>query len=102
MLVRSGECGDERLYVGSYVYNQDEDKSYFALYDGETGEQVCRLAMQQRVPFGFHGQYIDGEDLRAHFKYHEASDSGFNASCPAKWLRFFLRDYILGSGSKIH
>ncbi|EJK54176.1 hypothetical protein THAOC_26260 [Thalassiosira oceanica] len=100
MLVRSGEYGDERIYVGSYLYNQDEDKSYFALYDGETGGQVCRLAMRQRVPFGFHGQYIDGEDLRAHFKYHEASDSGFNASCPAKWLRFFLRDYILGSGSE--
>lgn len=84
---------DEVIYVGCYVYNEEEDLSYFILYDGETNEQVCRLKMPSRVPFGFHGQYFSGDEIQAHFKYHEALDSDSD-QCPMQWIRFFIKDYI--------
>lgn len=87
--------GDE-VYIGSYVYNEAELQSYFNLYDGETNRQVCRLKMPSRVPFGFHGDFISGEELEQHFTFHEALDDGFHAQCPMQWIQFFIRDYILG------
>jgi len=87
---------EDTIYVGSYVYNEDENQSYFILFDGETNQQVCRLKMPSRVPFGFHGEFISGEELESHFQYHEALDNRFNAQCPIQWVRFFIRDYVLG------
>eukprot|EP00579_Thalassiosira_antarctica_P013703 CAMPEP_0201940582 /NCGR_PEP_ID=MMETSP0903-20130614/45488_1 /ASSEMBLY_ACC=CAM_ASM_000552 /TAXON_ID=420261 /ORGANISM="Thalassiosira antarctica, Strain CCMP982" /LENGTH=663 /DNA_ID=CAMNT_0048482421 /DNA_START=196 /DNA_END=2187 /DNA_ORIENTATION=- len=87
---------EDAIYVGSYVYNKEENQSYFVLYDGETNEKVCRLKMPSRVPFGFHGTFISGKDFDSHFQYHEALDNQFNAQCPMKWIRFFIKDYILG------
>jgi len=93
--VEKGE--DDIIYVGSYMYNEEEDQSYFVLFYGETNQQVCRLKMPSRVPYGFHGEFIPGEQFESHFQYHEALDKGFTAHCPIKWLRFFIRDYILGN-----
>lgn len=62
---------DNTIYIGCYVYNEEEGRSYFILYNGETNEKVCRLQMPYRVPFGFHSQFISGEDLQKHFEYHE-------------------------------
>lgn len=70
-VVLRGSKQDE-MYVGSYVYNKDEDQSYFDLYDAKTNQRVCRLKMPQRVPQGFHGTYISGKDLESHFQHHEA------------------------------
>lgn len=63
---------DNKLYIGCYVYNEQKAQSYFILYNAETNEKVCRLQMPYRVPFGFHSQFISGEDLEKHFKYHES------------------------------
>jgi carotenoid cleavage dioxygenase-like enzyme len=88
---------DDVVYVGSYVYNEDEDQSYFLLFDGETNKQVCRLKMPCRVPFGFHGQFISGDEFASHFRYHEARErDGINTQCPIQWIRFFIRDFVLG------
>ena len=62
---------DNEMYIGCYTFNEEEERSYFILYDGDTGEKICRLQMPYRVPFGFHGQFISGEDLDNHFKHHE-------------------------------
>lgn len=62
---------EDIIYVGSYVYNEEENQSYFLLFDGETNGQVCRLKMPQRVPYGFHGQFISGEELDFHYRHHE-------------------------------
>ena len=86
---------EEIIYIGSYVYNEDENQSYFLLFDGETNRQVCRLKMPQRVPFGFHGQFISGEDLDFHYRHHQEIDRRANLSCPIEWIRFFIRDIIL-------
>ena len=93
----AADCMEEDIiYIGSYVYNEEEDQSYFILCEGETNQQVCRLKMPSRVPFGFHGQFISAEELEDHFLYHEAQDNGFKAQCPVKWIRFFIEDHILG------
>ena len=100
MIVRakSDDGGEEEVvYVGSYVYNEDEDQSYFLLFDGDTNKQVCRLKMPSRVPFGFHGQFISDEQFVSHFDYHEARERNIsNNQCPIQWIRFFIRDFVLG------
>lgn len=83
------------VYVGSYVYNEEENQSYFILFDGETNKQVCRLKMPSRVPFGFHGKFITDDEFTSHFQYHEALEKGVNTQCPIQWIRFFIRDFIL-------
>ena len=100
MVVRASGKERDTIYVGSYVYNEEENQSYFLLFDGETNEQVCRLKMPKRVPYGFHGQFISGEDFESHFQYHEALDKeelNDVQHCPLKWMRFFLKD-LLGLG----
>jgi 9-cis-epoxycarotenoid dioxygenase len=57
-----------RVYVGVYV--QKGDDTYFDLYDGETTELVAKLKMPARVPYGFHGLYITGDELRNHIQHH--------------------------------
>ena len=94
MLVRAN---DGCLYVGSYVYNEVEESSYFLLFDGETNKQICRLKMPRRVPYGFHGQFIAGEDLESHFAYHEEKErkeAPKSQQCPVKWIHFFIRDLL--------
>jgi 9-cis-epoxycarotenoid dioxygenase len=59
---------DNRVYVGVYV--QKGEDSYFHLYDGETTELVVKLKMPARVPYGFHGLYIIGDQLRKHIQHH--------------------------------
>jgi len=97
MVVRASGKERDTIYVGSYVYNEEENQSYFLLFDGETNELVCRLKMPKRVPYGFHGQFISGEDFESHFQYHEALDKeelNDVQHCPLKWMRFFLKDFI--------
>jgi len=91
------DTDEDALYVGSYVYNEEENQSYFVLYDGETNEQVCRLKMPSRVPYGFHGTFISGEDFKDHFQYHDKQfDHRVDQKCPLQWVRFFFKDLILG------
>ena len=87
---------EESVYVGSYVYNEEENQSYFLLYDVESNRQVCRLKMPQRVPFGFHGQFISGEELDFHYRHHQEIDKRADLSCPIQWIRFFIKEIILG------
>lgn len=92
---RGNGTEEEVVYVGSYVYNEELNESFFLLFDGETNEQVCRLKMPSRVPFGFHGQFISGDEFASHFQYHEALEKGPHTQCPIQWIRFFIRDFIL-------
>ena len=66
---------NDQTFVGTYTFNMKENQSYFVLYDGETGKLVCRLKMPSRIPYGFHGQWISGDDLRIHFEHHNQQQS---------------------------
>uniref|UniRef100_A0A7S4HQS5 Dioxygenase n=1 Tax=Odontella aurita TaxID=265563 RepID=A0A7S4HQS5_9STRA len=77
------KADDGSVYVGVHVHNKNEDQSYFLLFDGESEETDCliaRLKLPQRVPFGFHGVWVSGKDLRSHFAHHEGSSRGERAA----------------------
>jgi 9-cis-epoxycarotenoid dioxygenase len=69
VVIRGSE--DDEIYIGSYIYTKGDDTSYFDLYDAKTSERICRLKMPQRIPQGFHGTFISGQELECHFKYHD-------------------------------
>ena len=71
VLLRSS-IDDDKIYVGVYV--QSGMDSYFEVYDGLTTEMKCRLKMPGRVPYGFHGLWVTGEELRGHFEHHGIKD----------------------------
>ena len=56
IIIRATEL--DEVYVGSYLYNKEEDQSYFVLYDSKTNTFICRLKMPQRVPQGIHGTFV--------------------------------------------
>jgi 9-cis-epoxycarotenoid dioxygenase len=69
------QSGD-KVYVG--VYLQKGEESSFVLYDSETTKLVVRLRMPYRVPYGFHGLWVTGDELRYHFQYHEKDENVIN------------------------
>jgi len=61
--------GSKQVYLGTFVYNTEEEQSYFVLFDGDdatANKPVSRLRMPYRVPYGFHGLWVDGANLKAH------------------------------------
>lgn len=70
VIPKPGTSESHEFFVGTWVRNSLQDKSFFALYDGENGEQVARVEIPFRVPHGFHCEWLDEEQLRGHFAYH--------------------------------
>ena len=62
-----------KIYIGMYVFNVAEQASFFLLFDGETRlqEPIARLLIPQRVPYGFHGNWVEESELKAHLEYHQ-------------------------------
>ncbi len=59
------------VYIGTFVYNTIDEGSYFLLFDGVTNEQVTRVKLPRRVPFGFHALWITNHQLSQHIEYHK-------------------------------
>jgi carotenoid cleavage dioxygenase-like enzyme len=64
LLAKPNTTDSRDFYVGNFLYNSENGKSSFVLYDEEA--LVLRLDMPHRVPFGFHGKWIPEELLRSH------------------------------------
>ncbi|KAL7535928.1 hypothetical protein ACHAXR_006813 [Thalassiosira sp. AJA248-18] len=73
---------NNQTYVGTYIYNLKEEQTYFLLYDGTTAELVTRLKMPHRVPFGFHGLWVSGEELEGHFEHHGVTGTMLKGTLP--------------------
>ena len=71
VIPKPGSTGSNEVYIGTFVHNDPENVDYFVLYDGETTELVSRVKMPHRIPYGFHGQWVDGKTLDAHVAFHE-------------------------------
>jgi len=71
-IIMTGESSSE-VYIGVYTFK--DDQTYFLLFEGKNGEQVARLKMPHRVPFGFHGLWCSAEELNGHFSHHEEKAS---------------------------
>jgi carotenoid cleavage dioxygenase len=71
VIPKPGRTESNAVYLGTFVHNTNDNQSYFVLYDGEGDNSlVTRLKVPHRVPIGFHGQWVSGDELRAHVNYH--------------------------------
>ncbi|MFP6694779.1 MAG: carotenoid oxygenase family protein [Pirellulales bacterium] len=61
---RDGKNEDDG-YLIAFVYNQAEQRSELTIVDCREFKQavVARILIPQRVPFGFHGMWLDGQVL---------------------------------------
>lgn len=75
-----------KVYVGTYVFNVADQLSYFLLYDGETTSQepIARLLIPHRVPYGFHGNWVEESELQAHLEYHQEQLKASTSTKPAE------------------
>jgi carotenoid cleavage dioxygenase-like enzyme len=71
VIPKKGRNESNAVYMGTFIYQSSEKQSYFVLYDGENDfDLVAKLRVPYRVPYGFHGQWVTGHELRAHIIYH--------------------------------
>jgi carotenoid cleavage dioxygenase len=70
VIPKPGTFKSHEFYVGTMIRNVKEEKSYFVLYDGETGGLTARVELPHRVPSGLHCEWLSEEQLRRHVDYH--------------------------------
>lgn len=60
-----GATDEDHGWLMTYVYNKDSETSDFVILDARdiTAEPVAVVNLPQRVPFGFHGSWIDDASL---------------------------------------
>ncbi|MGD1911772.1 MAG: carotenoid oxygenase family protein [Rivularia sp. (in: cyanobacteria)] len=63
---RTGGSGEDEGWVVTFVYDSDEDKSELVVIDAQdiTSKPVARVLIPQRVPYGFHGDWVSEEKLQ--------------------------------------
>ena len=60
---RPGGHGEDDGYLIAFVYDQADDRSELAIIDCREFKNavVARILIPQRVPFGFHGMWLEGD-----------------------------------------
>ncbi|MDH5674294.1 MAG: carotenoid oxygenase family protein [Myxococcales bacterium] len=58
------DASEDAGWLMTFVYQPDEARSEFVILDAREleGEAVARIALPQRVPFGFHGSWIPSHE----------------------------------------
>lgn len=58
--------GEDEGYLLVYVYSEADNKSFLHIYNAKTMSQtpVARVALPQRVPYGFHSTFVNEEQLK--------------------------------------
>ena len=57
-----GGTREDDGWLLAYVYDRAEDRSALTILDASTMSTAAAIALPQRVPFGFHGNWIDDRD----------------------------------------
>ena len=70
VIPKPGTTESHEFYVGTMIRNVQQEKSFFVLYDGETGDLTARVELPHRVPYGFHCEWLTEEQLQGHVEYH--------------------------------
>jgi carotenoid cleavage dioxygenase len=62
----SDDAGEDAGWLMTFVYDAARDASDFVIFDASDMAQppVATIALPQRVPAGFHGNWVDDADLR--------------------------------------
>ncbi|MGH0032656.1 MAG: carotenoid oxygenase family protein [Myxococcota bacterium] len=60
---RSADAGEDEGWVMAYVYDRQTDKSDVVIIEAQdfTAKPVATIHLPQRVPFGFHGNWVADE-----------------------------------------
>ena len=63
---RVNGSGEDKGWVITFVYDSNEDTSELVIADAQdiTSEPVARVLIPQRVPYGFHGDWVSEEKLQ--------------------------------------
>ncbi|MEO1374534.1 MAG: carotenoid oxygenase family protein [Cyanobacteria bacterium J06635_10] len=63
---RTGGSGEDEGWVVTFVYDSNEDKSELVVIDAQdiTSKPVARVLIPQRVPYGFHADWVSEEKLQ--------------------------------------
>ena len=56
-LTQGGTREDEG-WLMTYIYDAPSDRSELAIVDASTMRTAATIALPQRVPFGFHGNWV--------------------------------------------
>ena len=58
--------GEDEGWVMTFVYDSNEDTSELVIVDAQniTSEPVARVLIPQRVPYGFHADWVSKEKLQ--------------------------------------
>lgn len=56
----------------AFVHDEASDVSTFRVYDAKTmsPEPVAQVPLPRRVPYGFHGLWMNSTQLREHWQKH--------------------------------
>lgn len=69
-VVKSGPEGEasDGLYLTTFMYNVVANQSEWVVFDGSSmaRKPMVRMLVPKRVPFGFHGEWIDENSLMNH------------------------------------
>jgi len=62
---RKNSQAEDDGFLMAFVFDEKTEKSEFVVFDAKTmsPEPIVRVALPQRVPYGFHGLFIDEEKL---------------------------------------
>ncbi|MGF1675957.1 MAG: carotenoid oxygenase family protein [Rivularia sp. (in: cyanobacteria)] len=62
---RASGSGEDEGWVMTFVYDSDEDTSELVIVDAQdmTSAPIARVLIPQRVPYGFHGDWVSEEKL---------------------------------------
>merc|ERR1712032_1387522 len=50
-------------YLMTFVFDPETDKTEFCMWDAATCDLVMKAETRERVPHGFHGTYVEADDL---------------------------------------
>lgn len=61
-------AGEDDGYLLVFLHDEEENKSYFAIYDAKTmsSNALATVHLPQRVPYGFHGTFFSEAQIQAH------------------------------------
>ncbi|QDZ22021.1 carotenoid cleavage dioxygenase [Chloropicon primus] len=61
---RDGGKEEDDGYLTTFVYDDEEEKSFLVVYDARTMSEVAEVDVGVRVPYGFHGLWVDEGEMR--------------------------------------
>eukprot|EP00808_Paulinella_micropora_P016533 g10762.t1 len=69
--------GSDEGWLVTFIYVDATDTTELVIWDAATMRQqhVVRMEIPHRVPFGFHGHWMDHHELQQHLSHHKAVKS---------------------------